>query len=98
MITKGDNMENNLEQAPTVKVKAEKTYTLIKTRKGSNREITGTLPELIKYFSYTLECGQSWNKKINRCPKTIAKLVSNVQASFEETEAACYERTLIELK
>jgi hypothetical protein len=42
-----------------------------------------TLAEAVKYYSYTLECGASWqhekgNKKINRTPKTIASLISNL--------------------
>jgi len=36
---------------------------------------TGTMEELVKAYSYSLECGASWesekgNKKINRNPKT----------------------------
>ena len=43
----------------------------------------GTLEELIKTFSYTLEKGASWqhekgNKKINRNPKNIKSLISNI--------------------
>ncbi len=43
----------------------------------------GTLEELTNYFGYTLEVGQSWehekgNKKINRRPKSIAALVTNI--------------------
>ncbi len=43
----------------------------------------GTLEELIKYFSYVLEVGQSWehekgNKKINRSPKSIGSLITNI--------------------
>jgi|GEM_PF-2637743 len=44
----------------------------------------GTLEELTNDFGYTLEVGQSWqhekgNKKINRKPKSIAALVTNIQ-------------------
>ena len=46
--------------------KTSKIFTIIKTRRGKDRETTGTLEELINYFSYTLECGNSWNKKINK--------------------------------
>lgn len=43
----------------------------------------GTLDELIQDFEYTLEVGQSWehekgNKKINRKPKGIKSLVTNL--------------------
>jgi len=61
-----------------------KQYTIIIHQRGRDpRETTGTLPELINYFSYTLERGYSWqnergNKKIDRNPKTIASLVKNL--------------------
>ena len=43
----------------------------------------GTLEELIRAHSYTLECGASWqhekgNRKINQNPKTINALISNL--------------------
>jgi hypothetical protein len=45
-----------------------------------------TLPEAIEYYSYTLECGASWqhekgNKKINRKPATIKGLLTNLNNS-----------------
>lgn len=64
-----------------------KQFTIKETRYSFNgmreKEITGTLEELIQYFSYTLECGKSWerergNKKINVHPKTIKSLVTNL--------------------
>lgn len=64
-----------------------KTYTLTKYYKGRTSEVTGTLEELTKYFSYTLECGNSWNSKINRYPKTIKSLVSNINKSYDEKRA-----------
>ena len=44
----------------------------------------GTIDDLVKAFSYTLEVGQSWeyergNHKINRNPKNINSLVKNLQ-------------------
>jgi hypothetical protein len=82
--------------------KTEKIYKLKKSsfgRSGSDREtiIEGTLDYLIQYFSYTLEIGNSWNKKIDRNPKTIKSFMKNLVASLEEKEGACYTRTLIEL-
>jgi hypothetical protein len=62
------------------------------------KEVTGDLPYLQQYFGYTLECGNSWNKKINRYPKTIKSFISNLQKSYEEKEAACYNRTHVSLK
>ena len=45
---------------------------------------TGTLEELTEAFGYTLLVGESWqnergNKKINRHPKTIKSLVTNLE-------------------
>lgn len=66
------------------KAKVEKVYTIIHSRYGkSDIKHTGTLPELVEMFSYTLEVGQSWehekgNKKINMNPKNIQSLVTNV--------------------
>lgn len=83
---------------------SSKTYTIRTTRTDyrGNRpdrvnEYTGTLPELIESFSYTLEIGNSWNKRISRSPKTINTLVSHLQMSYEEKEGACYSRTSVEL-
>ena len=67
------------------------------TKSDTPRYTEGTLPELIKYFGYTLEIGNSWNKKINRTPKTIKSFISNLQKSYEEKEASCFERTFVEL-
>ena len=75
-----------------------KKYKVLKSHtKREDKEIEGTLEELIKYFSYTLEIGNSWNKKINRNPKTIKSFITNLQNSFEEKESACYDRTFVEL-
>jgi len=67
------------------------------TRRGE-KIVEGTLDYLLNdYFGYTLEIGASWNRKINRHPKTIKSFISNLQKSYEEKEAACYERTSVEL-
>jgi hypothetical protein len=52
---------------------------------------------LIRSFSYTLEVGNSLNKKVNRNPKGIKTFIKNVQLAYEEKEASCYTRTLIKL-
>lgn len=68
------------------------------TSQSDRESITeGTLDELIKYYSYTLEIGNSWNRKIQRQPKTIKSFVKHLQMSYEEKEAACYNRTYVEL-
>lgn len=68
-----------------------KEYKICYERRGKTREVTGTLAELIDYFSYTLLKGKSWehergNKRINMAPKTINSLVDNLNNA--ETNAA----------
>lgn len=61
-----------------------KTYRIITTTdRGRTYNQEGTLDELIKAFGYTLECGASYqnekgNKKINKQPKNIKSLISNL--------------------
>jgi len=74
-----------------------KQITIIKTRRGSESPYTGTLEELVKTFSYTLECGNSWNPKINRNPKTAKGLVSALNKSVAETQGSCYDPDYYEL-
>lgn len=69
----------------------EKEYTIIKTRTrqdGSSceSEFTGTLEQLTQAFSYTLLCGNSWNPKINRHPKTINGLINAINKSYQEKQ------------
>lgn len=77
---------------------AEKTYTIIKTRKGRETETTGTLAKLIEDFSYTLECGNSYNPKISREPKTAKGLVSALNRSTDEIQRGSYDPNYYELK
>jgi hypothetical protein len=58
-------------------------FTIVVHRRGNEKDVSGTIPELIEYFGYTLEVGQSWqhekgNKTINRNPETIEELVKNL--------------------
>ena len=54
-----------------------------------------TLAEAVEYYSYTLECGASWqhekgNKKINRHPTTIRSLITNLNnASNNSARNGC---------
>ena len=64
---------------------------------GKDREYTaeGTLEELIKYYSYTLETGKSYehekgNKKINLTPKTIQQLCDNLEKAKNNAAANGY--------
>ena len=79
----------------------EKIYKIKKTRSGMNgsREtiFEGTLERLEnEVFGYTLECGASWNRKINRNPKTISALITAINKSYNETEGG-YTRSYVEL-
>lgn len=69
---------------------------LTHTRRG-DKIIEGTLEYLIEYFGNTFEVGNSWNKKINKKPRTIRSFVTNLQNSYEELEVSCYARTFVEL-
>lgn len=69
-------------------MKMPTTYTIRSTRirTGTFHDMTGTVEELTKACSYALECGASYehekgNSKINRNPKTIKSLISNLNKS-----------------
>ena len=56
-----------------------------------SRDYTGTVEELVNnVFSYTLECGHSWNNKINLHPKHGRALVNALNKSVAETQRACF--------
>ena len=66
-----------------------KTYTIRYSYIGGHderrytRETTDTLENLIRYFSYTLECGKAYereygNRRINTAPKSARSLVTNL--------------------
>ncbi len=72
----------------------KKIYTVSCSRARSLMPSTcsGTIEELVKSYSYTLDCGASYqhekgNKKINRNPKTIASLVSNLNNAVNNSAA-----------
>lgn len=78
--------------------KTVKRYVITSTRSMSGRSYTSrplTIAEAIDYYGYTLECGASWshekgNKKINRNPKTIASLLTNLNnASNNSARNGC---------
>jgi len=59
---------------------AEQEYTVIIDRKGREKPVSGTIPELLQYFGYTLEVGKSYEHergryKINMNPKNVVQLV-----------------------
>ena len=61
-----------------------KLYKIVKnTNRGTYTSDVGTVAELTKYHSYTLQTGESWadekgNKKINLNPRGIKSLVTNL--------------------
>lgn len=66
--------------------KHPKRYLITHTKPLSGRSYTSrpmTLAEAVKYYSYTLEVGASYehekgNKRINRNPRTILSLMSSL--------------------
>lgn len=81
----------------------KKEYTIIKYHRGRETEVTGTIEELTEYFSYTLECGASWQnekgcRKVNKNPKTIKSLINAINNAFDNTQSACYDRDAVWLK
>ena len=78
--------------------KIDKQYTIIKQRKGNEKEVHGTLEELTDYFGYTLLKGNSYNNKIPTKPKTIKSLIKGLNDSIYETQGSCYEQDYYYLK
>ena len=62
-----------------------KIYTVISYHHGRATEYTGTMDHLCnQVFGYTLGCGNSWNHKIPRYPKTGASLIKALNDSAYE--------------
>lgn len=75
-----------------------KEITVKTTYKGREHLYTGTIEYLVKnVFGYHLECGNSWNHKINTNPKTGPSLVKALNAAEEEVRGGCFNRTYYEL-
>ena len=80
------------------KGKNSKIFKIKKVSQRGNETITeGTIEYLSNYFSYTLEIGNSYNKRINRTPKTIKSFMKNLQNAYHEKECGCFSRTYVEL-
>ena len=73
--------------------KTSKQYVITHTRPLSGRSYASrplTLDEAIDYYAYTLEVGASWqhergNKKVNRNPKSIKSLITNLNRASNNT-------------
>lgn len=75
-----------------------KTITIRSYHRGHSHDYTGTVDELrTNVFGYKLECGHSWNPKINMYPKTGAALVKALNQSVAETQGGCFEQDSYEL-
>ena len=82
--------------------KAKKIFKVVETKRstyGNSEPRTysqvGTLEELIQSYGYSLEVGASWqheqgNKKINRTPKGIKTLVTNLYNAANNAAANGY--------
>lgn len=77
---------------------AAKVHTILKTRRGVTKEVTGTLAELTEYFRYTLEVGNSYRPSISLTPKTAASLVSNLNKAVAEKQRGSYDPDFYALK
>jgi len=86
----------DLKSTNILKENEEKTYKISKTYNDKTKVIEDTLEGLIKYFSYTLESGKSHNSSIDKRPKTINSLISNLRKAFDELEGG-FSRTSIRL-
>jgi hypothetical protein len=91
------------EQLLIEQTKKDHKYTILIHGNRNTRETTGTLEELIKYFSYTLKVGKSYerekgNRKINENPKNIKSLVDNLNNAKSNAAANGSSDTYYELK
>lgn len=58
-----------------------KTYIATHSSRSGRIEFTGTVPELVKKFSYTLIAGNSWDPTIKTNPKTARGLENALNKS-----------------
>lgn len=77
---------------------ADKTFTIIKHRKGTVTEQTGTLDELTEHFSYTLESGRSYDSKVSLKPKSAQGLVSALNRATDSLQRGSFNPNLYQLK
>ena len=82
------------EMGYSMKKQTVELIALIKSHRGRRTLWVGTLQQMTGAFSYTLECGNSWNCKIKTADqiKNIKSLVSNLNKSVDETQGGCYDR------
>lgn len=76
----------------------DKTYTVVKYRKGRETEVTGTLDYLTAYFGYTLEAGNSYSARVALKPKTAKSLVTNLNRATDYLQRGSFDPNFYELK
>ena len=77
--------------------KEAKTFRIKKFKGNRETIFEGTLEYLTNgVFGYTLECGNSWNRKIKRNPKNINALIKAINESYDEIEGG-FTRSYVEL-
>lgn len=71
----------------------EKIVYVAVDRRERTRVYSGTVSDLAQVvFGYTLECGWGRNPSINKNPKTLKSLISNLNKSVHETQGCCYNQ------
>lgn len=77
--------------------KAIRYYYVKKYHRGRYTIVKGTIDQLVNnYFGYTLDCGHSWNDRINPKPKTYKSLISNLNKSYHETQGGCFDQDFVD--
>ena len=89
-----------MAKAKLFKIKESKTAGFIGNTRTYESSV-GTITDLNEYYGYTLEVGQSWqhekgNKKINRAPKGIKSLISNLYNAKNNAAADGYSGSYFE--
>lgn len=78
-------------------MKNERIYTVVKHYNGREVVIERTLSDLIEYFGYTLQVGWSFDRKINKQPKTIKSFINNLNKAYAIKHGNCYDMPYVEL-
>lgn len=78
-------------------MKNERIYTVVRHYNGKDTVIERTLSDLIDYFGYTLQVGWSWDRKINKQPKTIKSFINNLNKAYAIKYGNCYNMPYVEL-
>jgi hypothetical protein len=72
--------------AESTTTQTEKTYTIVKTRRGQTYELTGTFWELMGFYRNTLETGHGYDKQVNLQPSGVKSLVANLNRAVRAKE------------